>query len=289
MNIANLTELLHLEQCDTQRYQGISWDLGFRALYGGQVLSQAIMAAYQTVAPDRLLHSLHSYFLLPGDANQSVIYDVENLRDGGSFSTRRVRAIQNDKTLFFMTASFQMEELGLFHQYCKMTDTQKPQNLPSDIEFYEENPQMVPKKMRAAMPYHKTIDIRTIGGVKDFAPIKNDAARQLWLKSGLELPTDDIAIHQAALAYASDYHFLGTSLKAHGISIQDPQLRIATIDHAMWFHQKVNFNEWLMYDITSPFSGNGRALVLGKMYDQQGKLMVSCNQEGVVRHPSAQT
>lgn len=287
MKVANLGELFTLEKIDTNLYQGISWDLGFRALYGGQVLGQSIIAAYNTVQDDRYLHSLHSYFLLPGDANQPVNYDIEIVRDGGSFSTRRIKAMQADKILFYMTASFQKSEQGLTHQHCVAPkDIVLPKDLGNDLDYFDDKPNLLPKKMREAIHYHKAICMRTVQGLSSFAPKKQAPQRQIWLKSNQFIELQPLAFHQACLAYASDYHFLGTSLKAHGLSIQDPQLRIATIDHSMWFHREFSFNDWLLYDIESPISGNGRALVNGKLYNENGDLVVSCSQEGLVRHIS---
>jgi len=282
MSKAHLAGLFSLEQLEVGLYRGRSWDLGFRALYGGQVLGQSVIAAYKSLPDDRSIHSFHSYFLLPGDANIPVVYDVETVRDGRSFSARRIRAIQNGRTIFYMTASFQKPEEGLSHQFSQMPDMPDPESVGKDIQFYDDNIEKLSPRMKEALPFHRPVDIRTIEGSKKFSSSKRDPVRKLWLK-GTDAVSDDIDINQASLAYASDYDFLSTAVQAHGIAIQDKSLRLATIDHAMWFHHPFKFDDWLMYEMESPISGNGRALVQGKIYNKQGVLVASSVQEGLLR------
>jgi acyl-CoA thioesterase-2 len=282
MDIARLPELFELEALETGLYRGQSWDLGFRALYGGQVLGQSVMAAYKSVPDDRCIHSFHSYFLLPGDASKPVVYDVEIVRDGRSFSARRVKAIQNGRTIFYMTASFQLPEEGLSHQFTNMPLMPDPNSVDSDIKFYDNNFDKLSNRMKEALPFHRPVDIRTLNGSHSFNAVKRDPIRQLWMK-GRDKVSADIAINHASLAYASDYHFLSTALQAHGLAVQDKSLLLATIDHAMWFHQPFKFDDWLMYEMESPFSGNGRALVQGKIYNKEGVLVASSVQEGLLR------
>lgn len=282
MSVARLPELFELEELEVNLYRGQSWDLGFRALYGGQVLGQSVMAAYKSIPDNRVIHSFHSYFLLPGDASKPVVYDVETVRDGRSFSARRVRAIQNGRTIFYMTASFQLPEDGLSHQFSEMPTMPDPETVDADIQFYDNNFDQLSTRMKQALPFHRPVDIRTLNAAHSFNAIKRDPKRQIWLKGRDEL-SDDIAINHAALSYASDYHFLSTALQAHGLAVQDKSLRLATIDHAMWFHQPFKFDDWLMYEMESPFSGNGRALVQGKIYNKEGVLVASSVQEGLFR------
>ncbi|MDM7860891.1 acyl-CoA thioesterase II [Alteromonas sp. ASW11-36] len=281
--IASLEELMALETLDASLYRGISWDLGFRALFGGQVLGQSLEAATRTVPDDRVCHSYHSYFLLPGDASKPVIYEVENVRDGGSFSTRRVKAIQNGKNIFYMTASFQVQEDNLTHQFAEMPDAPDCESTLSDVEFYEQNGHLIGKGMRNAMHYHKAIDLRTVEAMKPYSTEITVPQKQVWLRAPVTLPNTD-SLHRAVLAYASDFHFLGTALQPHGVAINDPKLRIATIDHSIWFHQEVNINEWHLYVMESPKSGNARGLVNGKIFNQHGVLVASTAQEGLVRY-----
>lgn len=282
MNNARLQVLFELEELEQGLYRGKSWDLGFRALYGGQVLGQSVTAAYRSLPDDRRIHSFHSYFLLPGDASKPVVYEVEKVRDGRSFSARRIKAIQHGRTIFYMTASFQKMEEGLGHQFSEMPNMPDPESVDKDIQFYEDNFDKLSSRMKEALPFHRPVDIRTINGSHSFNAVKRDPKRQLWLKGTDEISTD-ISLNQASLAYASDYHFLSTALQAHGLAIQDKSLRLATIDHAMWFHHTFQFDDWLMYEMESPFSGNGRALVQGKIYNKEGILVASSVQEGLFR------
>ena len=282
MSNARLQVLFELEELELGLYRGRSWDLGYRALYGGQVLGQSVIAAYKTLPDDRRIHSFHSYFLLPGDAARPVVYEVETVRDGRSFSARRVKAVQNGRTIFYMTASFQKVEQGLSHQFSEMPDMPTPESVDKDIRFYDDNFDQLSSRMKEALPFHRPVDIRSINGSHAFNAVKRDPKRQLWLK-GTDKISDDVALNQASLAYASDYHFLSTALQAHGLASQDKSLRLATIDHAMWFHHTFKFDDWLMYEMESPFSGNGRALVQGKIYNKEGLLVASSVQEGLLR------
>lgn len=277
-----LSSLFDLETLEAGLYRGQSWDLGFRALFGGQVLGQALAAAYETVEPGREAHSFHTYFLLPGDAQKPVVYDVEVVRDGRSFSARRVKAIQDGRNIFYMTASFQVPEPGMHHQQAEMPDVPPPEDVQSDITFYEENFDKIARPMREALSYHRPVDIRTIEAANAYQAIKRPATRYIWMKARDEL-APSVALHQAALAYASDYHFLSTSLQPHGIAVTNKSLRIATIDHAMWFHRPVNFNDWLLYVMESPFTGGARGLVRGQLFNQKGELVASASQEGLMR------
>nr|WP_136252295.1 acyl-CoA thioesterase II [Ningiella ruwaisensis] len=282
MSDVRLAHLFDLEPLEAGLYRGDSWDLGFRALYGGQVLGQSVMAAYQTVPKDRVIHSFHSYFLLPGDASKPVVYDVEDVRDGRSFSTRRVKAIQNGRNIFYMTASFQVEEEGLSHQYADMPPAPPPEEVAQDIQYYDDNIDKLSQRMKQALSYHRPVDIRTIGGAHSFRAVKREPKRTIWLR-GRDPIEESLAINQASLAYASDYHFLSTALQAHGLAAQDKSLRMATIDHAMWFHKPFKFDDWLLYEMESPFSGNSRALVQGKIYSKEGVLLATSVQEGLMR------
>lgn len=282
MSHPRLDTLFELEKIEKDLYRGNSWDLGFRALYGGQVLGQSVMAAYKSVPDNRVIHSFHSYFLLPGDASKPVVYEVEIVRDGRSFSARRVRAVQNGRAIFYMTASFQLLEEGLNHQYAEMPDVPDPDSVEKDIQFYDDNMDKISERTRKALPFHRPVDIRTIDGAHSFKAQKRDPKRKLWMKGRDEI-SSHVAVNQAALAYASDYHFLSTAVQAHGLAVQDKTLRLATIDHAMWFHHSFKFDDWLLYEMESPFSGNGRALVQGKIYNKDGLLVASSVQEGLLR------
>ncbi len=276
-----LLNLLKLEVIEQGIYRGQSQDLGFRALFGGQVMGQALSAAQETVSADRFVHSLHSYFLRAGDASKPVVYEVENIRNGNSFSTRRVQAIQNGKAIFYMTASFQQPEEGFNHQDT-MPNVPSPDGIPSFNDFITEHQEALPKSMREKFLAEKPIEIRPIQQYNWLKPEKSDSNSQSWLKTNGNLP-DDLRIHSCMLAYASDFHFLPTALLPHGVSHLLPNFQIATVDHAMWFHRPFRFDDWLLYCMDSPSASNGRGLVRGQIYNRQGALVASTMQEGVIR------
>ncbi|MEP1446813.1 MAG: acyl-CoA thioesterase domain-containing protein [Paraglaciecola sp.] len=276
-----LVELLTLDKLEEGLFRGQSWDLGFRALFGGQVLGQALAAAQLTLPEGRITHSFHSYFLLPGDANKPVVFDVENVRDGRSFSTRRIKAIQNGRNIFYMTASFQAPEEGLEHQYAEMPNVPQPEEIESDIKLTE-NPLSSSQHMCDNSGYHKPIDMRTVNFVELDKATKQVPKRYIWMKAQ-EVLSGNINLNQVMLAYASDYHFLSTALHPHCVANSDKNLRIATIDHSMWFHHPFDFDDWLLYATQSPFSGGARGLVKGQFFNRQGKLVASTMQEGLIR------
>ena len=281
MSEVKLVELLTLDKLEEGLFRGQSWDLGYRALFGGQVLGQALAAAQLTLPEARITHSFHSYFLLPGDANQPVVFDVENVRDGRSFSSRRVKAIQNGKNIFYMTASFQTPERGLEHQHADMPNVPPPEDIESDINVFG-NTKDMPERMCESIGYHKPIDMRTVDFVDPAKAIVQEPKRYIWMKAQ-ELLSGDINLNQVMLAYASDYHFLTTALHPHGVSIRDNNLRMATIDHSMWFHHPFDFDDWLLYCAESPFSGGARGLVRGQFFNRKGQLVASTMQEGLMR------
>ncbi|MFT6898042.1 MAG: acyl-CoA thioesterase-2 [Paraglaciecola sp.] len=282
MTDIKLVDLLTLEKIEQGLFRGQSWDLGFRALFGGQVMGQALAAAQLTLPEGRVAHSFHSYFLLPGDANKPVVFDVQNVRDGRSFSTRRVKAIQNGRNIFYMTASFQQPESGLEHQFAQMPDVPPPESIDSDTLFDDLSKDSLSTRMREAIGYHKPIDMRTVQDIDIVNPGVQEPTRYIWMKAQ-ELLSGNIHLNQAMLAYASDYHLLSTAIQPHGLSVRDKNLIMATIDHAMWFHHPFDFDDWLLYCAQSPFSGGSRALVRGQFFNRQGKLVASTMQEGLMR------
>jgi acyl-CoA thioesterase-2 len=279
--LEELLALLKLETIEQGIYRGQSQDLGYKALFGGQVMGQALSAAKETLSEDRMVHSLHSYFLRPGDASKPVVYDVENIRDGKSFSTRRVQAIQNGKPIFYMTASFQIEEQGLEHQ-AEMPKVEQPENLASLRDYYLENLESLPTSMHDKVQAEMPIEIRPVE-MYDWLklPIK-EPVNMVWMKANGDMP-DDARIHKYLLAYASDFQFLPTALYPHGKNFMAPNFQTATIDHAMWFHHDFRFDDWLLYAVESTSSSVGRGLVRGQFFNRQGKLVASTIQEGVIR------
>ena len=276
-----LLSLLKLESIEQGLFRGQSQDLGFRALFGGQVMGQALSAAQETVDATRYVHSLHSYFLRPGDATKPVVYEVENIRDGQSFNTRRVKALQHGKVIFYLTASFQAVEEGFDHQNT-MPIVPPPEQVPSYRDFIIEHQHFIPEEVRDKFLAEKPIELRPIEQYNWIKPEKTAPVCHMWIKANGQLP-DDPRIHKYMLAYTSDFHFLPTALFSHGVSHWQPNFQIATIDHAMWFHRPFRFDDWLLYVMESPTSVGGRGLVRGQIYNQAGDLVATTMQEGVIR------
>ncbi|MCY7294127.1 acyl-CoA thioesterase [Alteromonas sp. a30] len=279
MKEPKLADLLTLEKLEEGLYRGESWDLGFRALFGGQVMGQALAAAQYTVDQGMSCHSFHCYFILPGDAEAPVVYQVESVRDGRSFSTRRAKAIQHGRVIFDSVCSFQKAEKGLEHQTFSIpSDVPGPDDIEPDIKRFEHPDANISMSLRDKLIYHKPIDLRSV----TIPGQHKEAKRYTWMR--LKEPVEQSnLVHQTALSYASDYHFLMTSLLPHGVKLTDKNLRIATIDHAIWFHHPINFNEWHLYCADSPSASGARGFVRGQFFDIHGKLVASTTQEGLIR------
>ncbi|HIF3347077.1 TPA: acyl-CoA thioesterase II [Salmonella enterica] len=278
----NLLTLLNLEKIEEGLFRGQSEDLGLRQVFGGQVVGQALYAAKETVPEARLVHSFHSYFLRPGDSQKPIIYDVEVLRDGNSFSARRVAAIQNGKPIFYMTASFQAPEPGFEHQKTMPTAV-GPEGLPSETEIAQSLAHLLPPILKENFLCDRPLEIRP---VEFHNPLKGHVAapvRQVWIRANGTV-LDDIRVHQYLLGYASDLNFLPVALQPHGIGFLEKGIQIATIDHSMWFHRPFNFNEWLLYSVESTSASSARGFVRGEFYTQDGALVASTVQEGVMRN-----
>ncbi|CNG60943.1 acyl-CoA thioesterase [Yersinia enterocolitica] len=279
--LKKLLDLLFLEKIEEGIFRGQSEDLGLRQVFGGQVVGQAIYAAKQTVPTDRVVHSFHSYFLRPGDSSKPIIYDVETLRDGNSFSARRVSAIQNGKPIFYMTASFQSQEEGFEHQNT-MPDVPPPEGLMSETDIARKFAHLIPEKVRDKFIGHQPIEMRP---VKFHNPLQGSTAepnRYVWFKANGEMP-DDLRVHQYLLGYSSDFNFLPTALQPHGIGFLEPGVQIATIDHSMWFHRPFRLDDWLLYAVESTSASGARGFVRGQIYNREGVLVASTVQEGVIR------
>ncbi|AVR03137.1 acyl-CoA thioesterase II [Pluralibacter gergoviae] len=282
--LANLLSLLNLEKIEEGLFRGQSEDLGLRQVFGGQVVGQALYAAKETVPEDRLVHSFHSYFLRPGDSLKPIVYDVEVLRDGNSFSARRVAAIQNGKPIFYMTASFQAPESGYEHQK-SMPEAPSPDGLPSELEIAHKLSHLLPQPLREKFLRDKPLEIRP---VEFHNPMKGHVAppaRQVWIRANGRV-ADDLRVHQSLLGYASDFNFLVVALQPHGVGFLEPGMQVATIDHSMWFHRPFDMNEWLLYSVESTSASSARGFVRGEFYTQDGVLVASTVQEGVMRKRS---
>lgn len=264
-SLQSLIDLLTLEQIDTCLFRGQNYKTPWGRVYGGQVLGQSLNAAYRTVPEDRIAHSLHGYFVLTGDIHKPIIYQVETIRDGGSFTTRRVTASQNGKPIFVLAASFQLIQPGLNHQPQK-PDAMPPEQVKTDMEQAEMIKNVAPslyKKIKSREQdaiIFKPIDMFTFDD-----SIPGNPQRKVWMKTTepMDIP---LAMHHQLLAFSSDYDLLITALYPHQASVDLNKLFLASLDHAMWFHRAVDLNDWLLYVINSPNASNSRGLGYGSIF-----------------------
>jgi acyl-CoA thioesterase-2 len=279
--LVELLQLLNLEQMEENVFRGRSQDLGFGNVYGGQVLGQALSAAYKTVPPERRAHSLHAYFLRPGDVRDSIVYHVDRIRDGKSFTTRRVVAVQKERPIFNMSASFQIDEAGFEHQDQAPT-VPGPEGLASEMEIVSRISDQLPARIRERLQCPQPIELRPVETMNLFSPEKREPVRHQWLKT-IDILPEDPAIHQYLLAYASDYGFMTTALYPHGHGLLDPGMQVASLDHAMWFHRPFRMDDWLLYAVESPNASGARGLAIGRIFNRQGALVATVAQEGLIR------
>lgn len=279
--LAALLDLLDLEEIEQNLFRGRSRDIGSGRVFGGQVLAQALVAAGRTVEEGRIAHSLHGYFILPGDVNVPIVYFVDRIRDGRSFTTRRIVAIQHGRPIFNLSASFQVAEEGIEHQE-RMPEAPDPEGLPRELDLIRSVADRIPERLRGVYTQDRPIDFRPVDPVDPFAPEPRPARKQVWLRAIGTLP-DDPLIHQSVLAYASDYGLLGAALLPHGLTFQMPRLQAATLDHALWFHRPFRADEWLLYCMDSPSAAGARGFTRGSVYARGGTLVASAAQEGLLR------
>ena len=280
--LQELVELLRLERIEQNLFRGQSQDLGWGAIFGGQVLGQALSAATQTVPPERAVHSLHGYFLRQGDAKLPVVYDVDCIRDGKSFTTRRVVAIQNGRAIFNLAASFQVLEDGYEHA-AAMPKTHGPEGLASELDLAKRFSDQIPPGLRKIAIAERPIEIRPVEPNDPLHPEVRPPQREVWFRASGTLP-DDPAVHRYMLAYASDFQFLTTAMQPHGVSWLMPSMHVASLDHAMCFHRPFRMDQWLLYAVESPSASNARGLVRGQLFTSDGTLVASTMQEGLMRN-----
>lgn len=278
--VANLLNLLDLEPIEKDIFRGHSPKEGWQRVFGGLVISQALVAAARTVA-DRPPHSLHGYFILPGDPNVPIVYQVDRIRDGKSFATRRCVAIQHGKAIFSLSASFQIEEEGLEHAFA-MPTVPDPETLPSEDDILQRYGAMMPEHVRHYFERERPIEIRAVDLSRYARRKPMDPFQNVWVRASSRLP-DDPAIHRAVLAYLSDMTLLDTALIAHGRSVFNRDMQVASLDHALWFHRPFRADEWLLYVQDSPNSSGARGLTRGSLYARDGRLVASVAQEGLMR------
>ena len=279
--VSELMQRFDMEQLEDNLFRGQSEANGQKSIFGGLVAGQALLAASRTVPEERPVHSLHAYFLRPGDFRIPVIYDVDRIRDGKSFTTRRVNAIQHGRPIFSLSASFQVEEEGARHQLA-MPDVPMPDELPDDEEERRRIARGIPEKFREAFLRERPVEFRPITPKDSFQPETREPLKQLWFRVGDRIDTNRIT-HRALLAYCSDYGFMGTAMQPHGMTFWQSNVQCASLDHAMWFYDDFRVDEWLLYHCESPGAAGSRGLTFGQIFREDGTLVASVAQEGLMR------
>lgn len=278
--LADLLTLLRLEQIEDNIYRGQSRDIGSAQVFGGQVVGQALSAAHHTVE-NRRAHSLHAYFLRRGDMNAPIIYEVDRARDGGSFSVRRVVAIQHGRPILNLAASFQVPEKGLEHQ-AEMPEVPGPEGLQDATEVADDVLARIPEKMRRYLTDKRPFEFRPVRPMSFTEPEVLPPVKHVWIRAVDKLP-DDASLHQNLLAYVSDYELLGTSTLPHGLLFGRGNVLMASLDHALWFHREARVDDWLLYAFDSPNASGARGFARGQFFTRDGVMVASSAQEGLVR------
>jgi acyl-CoA thioesterase-2 len=284
--LQDVLDLLDLEPIEINMFRGISPAEGWQRVYGGQVIGQALVAASRTVEDEnRIAHSLHGYFLRPGDTTIPIVYSVDRIRDGKSFNTRRVVAIQKGRPIFSMSVSFQVMEEGLHHQI-PMPEAAAPEDCPSQEDLRKNYINDIPEEYRDNfLNREDPIEMRFQDGMNDFKPDPMPPHQRVWIRAVDKMP-DDVRLHQCVLAYASDMTLMDNAIRPHGIGWTEENFQTASLDHAMWFHQPFRADEWLLYYQDSPYSGGARGFNRGSFFTREGQLIASASQEGLMRlHP----
>ena len=276
-----LVSSLDLEKLEQDLFRGTSPQVGWQRVFGGQVIGQALVAAQRTVAPDRPVHSLHGYFMRPGDPAAPIVYEVDRIRNGLSFATRSVVAIQHGKAIFSLSASFQKDEDGLEYQ-SEIPTVTPPEDLPGKEEMREAFLAGAPDHIRDYWERERPIEVRPLSLEHYISDRKLEAQQNVWIRATGPVP-DDRIIQAAILAYLSDMTLLDTALFAHGRSVFDRNLQVASLDHAMWFHRPTRLDDWLLYSMDSPNTNGARGFTRGSLYQRDGKLIASVAQEGLIR------
>jgi acyl-CoA thioesterase-2 len=280
--MSELLGILDLEKLEHNLFRGRSPNLDWQRVFGGQTIAQALVAAQRTVEPDRHVHSLHGYFMRPGDTKAPVVYEVDRIRDGGSFTTRRVVAIQHGQAIFSLEASFQVEEQGLDHQLPMPRDVPEPDRLPSQRELLEKFGSAVPDGIKRYWERERPIEMRPVMLKHYTSREKLDPHQNIWIRTTGPVPADR-RIQAAVLAYLSDMTLLDTSTFAHGRAIFDRDIQAASLDHAMWFHRPCALDDWILYSQDSPSTQGARGFTRGSLFARDGTLVASVAQEGLIR------
>jgi acyl-CoA thioesterase-2 len=277
-----LVDILDLERLEQNLFRGRSPAQGWQRVYGGLVLGQALVAAGRTVDDDRVAHSMHAYFLLGGDPEVPLLYEVERIRDGASFTTRRVKAIQHGRPIFAMSVSFHRPEDGFDHQ-AKMPKVAPPEDLPSEKELQRQLMAHLPDNMKSYWERERPIEMRPVSLERYMTRRKADPVQHIWMRANGRLP-DDLRLHQCVLAYASDFTLLDTALIAHGKLLFDRDIQLASLDHSLWLHRPFRADDWLLYVQDSPSAAGARGFCRGTVFTRDGRLVASTTQEGLMRN-----
>lgn len=279
----DIIKLLHyfdLEILEVNLFRGQSLDIGTGRIFGGQVLAQSLKAAYLTTN-NHEVHSLHAYFLREGDCEKPVIFEVERVRDGRTFSNRRISAIQNGKAILIMSCSFQKHETGFEHQ-THMPDVPGPDELTEKTLIPIDKIRQLSPRMRRTLTTQGPFEFRFVNDVDPFDETPKEPIKRIWFRARSPLP-DDQVIHRTLLTFVSDYHLVSTATLPHGISYLDSRLQFASLDHAMWFHRPLKIDDWLLYDCDSPSASEARGFATGHVFDINGQLVASTAQQGLMR------
>lgn len=276
-----IQSILELEQLEHNLFRGRSPETSWQRVFGGQVIAQALVAAYRTVE-NRTCHSLHAYFIRPGDPTVPILYEVDRARDGKSFTTRRVTAVQHGEQIFNLAASFQVPEQGYTHQ-SPMPQTKPPSELLSEDELRAMAKDHVPKELQKQFARPRPIELKPVDPRQMISPAKTDPKKQVWLRARGKVDPANIPLQQCLLAYASDMGILDTATKPHGVNWFTGGVQMASLDHAMWFHEPFDISDWLLYTMDSPSASGARGFNRGELYTEAGKLVASVTQEGLMR------
>lgn len=281
--IHDLIDILTLEDKGDNLFNGISKTIGSPNVFGGQVLAQALHAAYQTISNERIVHSLHSYFLEPGDLTKPISYKVNEMRNGGSFSTRRVTATQGDTTIFIMAASFHKKEHGHEHQVAVKKDIKQPEDLLSWADMLEKFNDALPGKMKAFLSIERPIDFKPVHIMDPFNRKDLPATEDVWFKLKGNAGSLDLPLKQQILTYISDYNILNAALKPNASKANFGNTQMASLDHSMWFSRDFDFDDWMLFSAVSPSTSGARGLATGNIFTRDGKLVATVAQEGLMR------
>ena len=281
--IDDLFNILHLDQIESYSFSGISSSVGSPNVFGGQVLAQALNAAYRTITNGRILHSMHSYFLEAGDLKLPIKYEVGIMRDGGSFSVRRVTASQNGKLIFILSASFHKKEQGYNHQIDMKAGIKQPEELMSWDDMLEQFSETLPRKTKAFLEIPRPVSFKPTQIANPFEKKDLPPYMDVWFKVKGDTSGFDLPIKQQILTYISDYNILAVALHRHSSKAHWGNTQTASLDHSMWYYRDFDFNDWLLFSMDSPSASNARGFARGNIYTRDGKLVASVAQEGLMR------